>query len=112
MPSFLMPFGSGRCVGWSVVGWFAGCLGLFVLVDCASWPAPSGWGVCDAWIGLAFVVGFVFVWLFGWPLCWGWLDFVLYGEFDPGSGRTLAACLTHASRTMKPSLLGGLVANG
>jgi hypothetical protein len=21
------------------------------------------------------------------------------GEFDPGSGRTLAACLTHASRT-------------
>ena len=21
-----------------------------------------------------------------------------YGEFDPGSGRTLAACLTHASR--------------
>ena len=36
----------------------------------------------------------------------------IYGEFDPGSGRTLAACLTHASRTMKPSLLGGLVANG
>ena len=34
------------------------------------------------------------------------------GEFDPGSGRTLAACLTHASRTMMPSLLGGLVANG
>jgi hypothetical protein len=25
-----------------------------------------------------------------------------FGEFDPGSGRTLAACLTHASRTMKP----------
>ena len=25
----------------------------------------------------------------------------IYGEFDPGSGRTLAACLTHASRTMK-----------
>ena len=23
------------------------------------------------------------------------------GEFDPGSGRTLAACLTHASRTLK-----------
>ena len=21
-----------------------------------------------------------------------------YGEFDPGSGRTLAACLTHASQ--------------
>ena len=29
--------------------------------------------------------------------CWGhFSDFV--GEFDPGSGRTLAACLTHASR--------------
>jgi hypothetical protein len=26
----------------------------------------------------------------------------IVGEFDPGSGRTLAACLTHASRTMKP----------
>ncbi len=29
---------------------------------------------------------------------------VFYGEFDPGSGRTLAACLTHASRTMKLEL--------
>ena len=29
----------------------------------------------------------------------------LYGEFDPGSGRTLAACLTHASRTGSISLL-------
>ena len=26
-------------------------------------------------------------------------DKLFYGEFDPGSGRTLAACLTHASRT-------------
>jgi hypothetical protein len=25
-----------------------------------------------------------------------------YGEFDPGSGRTLAACLTHASRAVRP----------
>ena len=24
---------------------------------------------------------------------------IFNGEFDPGSGRTLAACLTHASRT-------------
>ena len=24
------------------------------------------------------------------------------GEFDPGSGRTLAVCLTHASRTVRP----------
>ena len=27
---------------------------------------------------------------------------VFYGEFDPGSGRTLAACLTHASRAVRP----------
>ena len=27
------------------------------------------------------------------------IEQVLVGEFDPGSGRTLAACLTHASRT-------------
>ena len=26
------------------------------------------------------------------------------GEFDPGSGRTLAACLTHASRTVTMGL--------
>ena len=42
---------------------------------------------------------------FGWS---GDLD----GEFDPGSGRTLAACLTHASRTRSRSLLRGTVANG
>ena len=24
----------------------------------------------------------------------------LFGEFDPGSGQTLAACLIHASRTV------------
>jgi len=28
----------------------------------------------------------------------------IYGEFDSGSGRTLAACLTHASRTVKSKL--------
>ena len=27
------------------------------------------------------------------------VEITFYGEFDPGSGRTLAACLTHASRT-------------
>ena len=30
-----------------------------------------------------------------------------FGEFDPGSGRTLAACLTHASRTMNRVLAPG-----
>ena len=33
-------------------------------------------------------------------------------EFDPGSGRTLAACLTHASRTKHIYMLsGGRVSN-
>ena len=27
------------------------------------------------------------------------VDIPFFREFDPGSGRTLAACLTHASRT-------------
>ena len=39
-------------------------------------------------------------------------DQIIYGEFDPGSGRTLAACLTHASRTRPLLRLGVLVANG
>ena len=44
--------------------------------------------------------GVRFVWLL--PGLWsGWRAY-FYGEFDPGSGRTLAACLTHASRTVKP----------
>jgi hypothetical protein len=38
-------------------------------------------------------------------LLWGWVLFsveAFNGEFDPGSGRTLAACLTHASRAVRP----------
>jgi hypothetical protein len=31
------------------------------------------------------------------------------GEFDPGSGRTLAACLTHASRGLARALAHGCV---
>ena len=31
----------------------------------------------------------------------------IHGEFDPGSGRTLAACLTHASRTHISGLAPG-----
>ena len=53
-----------------------------------------------------FVFGFCFFVVgIGWSvLFWGGLVFsghvlFLFGEFDPGSGRTLAACLTHASRT-------------
>src|SRR5829696_8775776 len=36
-------------------------------------------------------------------------DQIIYGELDPGSGRTLAACLTHASRA-RPALRGGVLA--
>ena len=76
--------------------------------------------------GCVWFLGFVLFW-FAWPLFWGWVGpglvfwtvvltlgsgwlfvvgwglflLVLFGEFDPGSGRTLAACLTHASRTVK-----------
>ena len=45
------------------------------------------------------------------------LTHTLYGEFDPGSGRTLAACLIHASRAniLRSLLLiyvsGGWVSN-
>ena len=55
-------------------------------------------------VGLGFGLGF-------WTVGTGWSRFwfllVLFGEFDPGSGRTLAACLTHASRTVKgPAFVG------
>ena len=36
----------------------------------------------------------------------------LHGEFDPGSGRTLAACLTHASGATKRASARGRAANG
>ena len=58
---------------------------------------------------------FVFEYFFGWDclprfFCGGFSGLivftVLFGEFDPGSGRTLAACLTHASRTLKAQLAG------
>ena len=37
---------------------------------------------------------------------------ILTQEFDPGSGRTLAACLIHASRTGLRASACNLVANG
>ena len=58
-------------------------------------------------IPIVFSVDVVAVVLFPWGGggCFGrGLMFSLFcdGEFDPGSGRTLAACLTHASRTVNP----------
>ena len=60
------------------------------------------WG----WVGPGLVFWTVVLtvgsgWLF--VVGWGLVLLVLFGEFDPGSGRTLAACLTHASRTVKGS---------
>src|SRR5215211_6863237 len=37
---------------------------------------------------------------------------VFHGEFDPGSGRTLAACLTHASGATNLASARGKAANG
>ena len=77
--------GSGSSVGVRVpgVGGFGGCrvgLGFFLRL------LLFGPGRCRFLLGCG-----------GW--CWLWVVLVLFGEFDPGSGRTLAACLTHASRT-------------
>src|ERR687897_3093601 len=36
------------------------------------------------------------------PVLGNFVGPVFVGEFDPGSGRTLAACLTHASRAVRP----------
>ncbi len=67
-----------------------------------------GWGVflAGCWLGFS---GW---WLVFLCLAFLWVGFFgacfqafsrdrdgFCGEFDPGSGRTLAACLTHASRT-------------
>ena len=52
---------------------------------------------------------------FCWLALWGWLVGVVLvfdGEFDPGSGRTLAACLTHASRAERLPSGGTRAANG
>jgi hypothetical protein len=78
-------------------------------MKCA-WLVSPFWVVLVAGPGLA-ARGRVWIivdWLF--RLVGGFSD----GEFDPGSGRTLAACLTHASRTDASRCLhcGVLVANG
>ena len=62
---------------------------LFVFYACFLSLSVFGW---DCWLSV------VFGWFF-----WALTFLFLFGEFDPGSGRTLAACLTHASRTLKLS---------
>ena len=85
-------FGSGLVLvvllgsgGLGVLGWVGVCFLRLLLLG-------PGW--CRLFLGCGVGVG---------------LGLVLFGEFDPGSGRTLAACLTHASRTGRPFFFGGLV---
>ena len=40
------------------------------------------------------------------------LKLIYNGEFDPGSGRTLAACLTHASQGESDLRIVSKLANG
>ena len=61
-------------------------------------PGVGGCGGCRVGFGVVFSPASVVLA----RACLG-LGWVLFGEFDPGSGRTLAACLTHASRTGPPS---------
>jgi hypothetical protein len=75
------------------------CLVVFVCCFChASWGTPRlpvvGCGCCFCQI-VVWLLGQIFLIRIRLAL----VGLFLFGEFDSGSGRTLAACLTHASRT-------------
>ena len=92
---YAMALGAARDFG---CVWFLG----FVLFWFAWLSFLLLWGLGWAWSGFLDCCTDFGFWL---AVC-GWLGLVLlvlFGEFDPGSGRTLAACLTHASRTVKGS---------
>ena len=57
--------------------------------------------ISDKFVSDCSMLGDVALFSSCWPfgLVWG---LFFDGEFDPGSGRTLAACLTHASRAERP----------
>ena len=81
--------------GWAL--WFGclGCVGVVCELDSVFVCFLCLFFVFECfWLGL--LTGFS-----GW-FFWALTFLFLFGEFDPGSGRTLAACLTHASRTLKP----------
>ena len=75
---------------------------VFVTGSCGVGCGWLVWVVCLCGLVVAGSVGLVVVFgsRFG-------LSAFLCGEFDPGSGRTLAACLTHASRTGSVWLCAG-----
>ena len=99
---FFMPWSLGAAHG--CVWFFGAC---FVLVCLALWVFVFG-GLGWAWSGfLGCLLTVALAWLHALLCGVGWGLLVLFGEFDPGSGRTLAACLTHASRTVKgPAFVG------
>ena len=85
-----------------------------ILVVCGCWGLVLFWfawpSLLWGWVGPGLVFWTVVLtvgsgWLF--VVGWGLFLLVLFGEFDPGSGRTLAACLTHASRTVKGLVFAG-----
>ena len=82
------PFVGFGCVGWWIFSGYCGHLsvsgGCLFLVSSAGSFVFGGVVSCVG-CPAALVVGLL-------------ID--IYGEFDSGSGRTLAACLTHASRTV------------
>ena len=79
--------------------WFLGfCFVLVCLVLISFFGGWVGPGLVFWTVVLTLGSGWLFV------VGWGLVLLVLFGEFDPGSGRTLAACLTHASRTVKGSV--------
>ena len=82
---------------------------VFGVLFCFGLPGPHFF-CCGGWVGPGLVFWTVVLtlgsgWLF--VVGWGLVLLVLFGEFDPGSGRTLAACLTHASRTVKGLVFAG-----
>ena len=90
--------------GFSGVVFSVRCFSCLLVLRCLvlCWVVVSaGLGVVGG-VGLGSGLFFLRLLLY-WPgPVWVW-GRVLFGEFDPGSGRTLAACLTHASRTGPPS---------
>ena len=88
------------------IGWCDRVFDPVVAVDGSYWllqaSSTSVVGAC-----LVSSTGLLRLWVWGVISCVGFLAasvvgllIDIYGEFDSGSGRTLAACLTHASRTV------------
>ena len=107
---FLLVLGlSAVCVlvGWGCGGGWFWCPGVLLLfVSC----------FCERLLVFGTVIASVFLLVFGvgvrvfspfvdirLPFGVAGCLYAFNGEFDPGSGRTLAACLTHASRTERPA---------